>query len=135
MKSIKILAVTVLLLLIKPLFPGEPAKTDQDFFNELGNSFKSGNVKEIARYFANTVDITLPSADDQYSKSQAEIVLKSFFDSHAPNNFKIEHQGASSNGKYMVGTLVTSKGSYKVYVFVKESGGQRTISELKIENP
>jgi hypothetical protein len=35
----------------------------------------------------------------------------------------------------MVGSLVTSKGTFKVYVFVKETGGQKSISELKIETP
>jgi hypothetical protein len=107
----------------------------QDIFNELSNSFRSGNVKEIAKYFAGTVDVTLPSSEDQYSKSQAEIVLKNFFSSHTPSAFAVEHQGASNNGKYMVGMLTTSKGNFKVYVFVKDVGGQKSISELKIETP
>ena len=108
---------------------------DQDLFSELSNSFKLGNVKEIAKYFSNTVDITLPSSEDQYSKSQAEVVLKNFFDGHIPTGFTLEHQGASNNGKYMVGSLTTFKGTFKVYVFVKDIGGQKSISELKIETP
>jgi hypothetical protein len=118
-----------------PASAGPSLDPDQDFFAELGNAFRSGSVKDISKYFAATVDITLPSADDQYSKAQAEVMLKNFFDSHSPSGFKLEHQGASNNGKYMVGTLTTAKGNFKVYVFVKDSGGQRTISELKIENP
>ena len=114
---------------------GKIIATEQEIFVELSNNFKSGNVREIAKYFANTVDVTLPSSEDQYSKSQAEIVLKNFFSEHNPSNFTLEHQGASNNGKYMVGTLTTSKGTFKVYVFVKDVGGQKSISEIKIETP
>jgi hypothetical protein len=136
MKSIRLYAFLLFSLVALNGFSATAsADPDQDFFSELGNAFRSGSVKDISKYFAATVDITLPSADDQYSKAQAEVMLKNFFDSHSPNGFKLEHQGASSNGKYMVGSLTTSKGTFKVYVFVKDSGGQRTISELKIENP
>lgn len=134
MKKIHVLVITTLLFL-DSTFSKTNLRTDQDLFSELSNNFKTGNVKEIAKYFANTVDITLPSSEDQYSRSQAEIVLKNFFEGHAPSAFTLEHQGASNNGKYMVGSLTTSKGTFKVYVFVKDIGGQKSISELKIETP
>ncbi len=108
---------------------------EQEIFSELSNNFKSANAKEIAKYFANTVDVTLPSSEDQYSKSQAEMVLKNFFSQHPPTGFILEHQGASNNGKYMVGKLATSKGTFKVYLFLKDIGGVNSISELKIETP
>lgn len=133
MKKLQLFVIIAIALIgsaFKPL-----AGPDQDLFNELSNSFKQGNVKEIAKYFANTVDVTLPNSEDQYSKSQAEIVLKNFFTQHSPSSFNLEHQGASNNGKYMVGSLVTGKGTFKVYVFVKDIGGQKSISELKIETP
>ena len=125
----------VLLLCVFSTVSGhtDPSKTEQEIFTELASSFRSGNVKEIAKYFGASVDVVLPSSDDQYSKSQAEIVLKNFFDSNTPTAFNIEHQGAGGNGKYMVGKLSTSRGNFKVYVFIKDSGGQKTISELKIE--
>jgi hypothetical protein len=134
MKKILILIVTSLVF-TNSNYSKTILRTDQDLFTELSNNFKTGNVKEIAKYFANTVDITLPSSEDQYSRSQAEIVLKNFFEGHSPSAFTLEHQGASNNGKYMVGSLVTSKGTFKVYVFVKDIGGQKSISELKIETP
>ncbi|MFZ4772138.1 MAG: DUF4783 domain-containing protein, partial [Ferruginibacter sp.] len=98
----------------------KPQITLQEIFGELSNSFKAGNTKEIAKYFAASVDITLPNSEDQYSRSQAEIVLKNFFSGHVPSGFNIEHKGASNNGKYIVGTLITNKGAFKVYVFVKD---------------
>jgi len=133
MKKLGILFIFNLLITYAAL--ASSIEPEQEIFSELSNHFKSGNVKEIAKYFANSVDITLPSSEDQYSKSQAEIVLKNFFNSHTPTGFTIEHQGASNNGKYMVGSLSTNKGVYKVYVFVKDNGGQKNISELKIETP
>jgi len=133
MKRLQVFVIFSLVFIITSF--GNIISTEQEIFAELSNNFKSGNVKDIAKYFANTVDITLPSSEDQYSKSQAEIVLKNFFTEHNPTNFTLEHQGASNNGKYMVGTLVTNKGTFKVYVFVKDVGGLKSISEIKIETP
>lgn len=133
MKKLQVFVILSIAILSSAFKPW--AGPEQDLFNELSNNFKQGNVKEIAKYFANTVDVTLPNSEDQYSKSQAEIVLKNFFTQHPPSSFNLEHQGASNNGKYMVGSLVTGKGTFKVYVFVKDIGGQKSISELKIETP
>ena len=133
MKKLHVFVIS--LFLINFSFGKSIIATEQELFTELSNNFKSGNVKEIAKYFAITIYITLPTSEDQYSKSQAEIVLKNFFEGHSPSAFTLEHQGASNNGKYMVGSLVTSKGTFKVYVFVKDIGGKKSISELKIETP
>lgn len=133
MKKLQVIVILILCLINSSF--GKVINPNQDIFTELSNNFKVGNVKEIAKYFATTIDVTLPASEDQYSKAQAEIVLKNFFDSHSAAGFTLEHQGASNNGKYMVGSLVTSKGTFKVYVFVKEIGGKKSISELKIETP
>ena len=51
-------------------------------FTEIVNAIKSGNAKEVAKYFDTTVEITLPGISSSYSKAQAEPVLRDFFNSN-----------------------------------------------------
>jgi hypothetical protein len=91
--------------------------------------FKTGNVPVISAYFSQNVDISLLDKENLYSKSQAEQVLKTFFSEHKPSNFVINHEGQSSNAKYFIGTLSTSKGSYRITINTKSN----LISRLTIE--
>ena len=54
--------------------------------DEIINALKTGNANEIAKYFDNTVEITLPEKSNSYSKSQAEVVLRDFFNNSPVKN-------------------------------------------------
>jgi len=43
-------------------------------------AIKAGNSKELAKYFGPTVEIILPGSDGAFSKAQAEMIMKDFFD-------------------------------------------------------
>ncbi|HLF46791.1 MAG TPA: DUF4783 domain-containing protein, partial [Chitinophagaceae bacterium] len=53
--------------------------TAQSGIDEVISALKSGNAAGLAKYFDNYVDITMPEKSNNYSKSQAEIILKDFF--------------------------------------------------------
>ncbi|NTW26170.1 MAG: DUF4783 domain-containing protein, partial [Lentimicrobium sp.] len=42
-------------------------------------AIKSANAKELSTYFNNPVDLTTPGNEGTYSKAQAEMIVKSFF--------------------------------------------------------
>ena len=46
--------------------------------DEVVTAMKNGDAAQIARFFDNTVEITMPDKSNNYSKNQAEIVLKDF---------------------------------------------------------
>ena len=47
--------------------------------DEVITALKSGNAAQLARYFDTRVDISLPNKSDNFSKNQAEMILKDFF--------------------------------------------------------
>jgi Domain of unknown function (DUF4783) len=47
--------------------------------DEVVAALKNGDATAVARHFDNTVEITIPDKSNNYSKSQAEMVLKDFF--------------------------------------------------------
>ncbi len=81
---------------------------------------------QIAKYFDNTVEITLPDKSNSYSKSQGEMVLKDFFANAPVKSFDVLHKGENAGSQYCIGTLVTKNGSYRTTVFMKQKGDRQT---------
>ena len=104
-------------------------------FDNVSNAIKSGDATSLAKYFEGNVEISMKDAQNSYSKSQAEVVLKNFFSSHSPKSFAIAHEGTSPEGsKYFIGNLVTSAGTYRTYVYAKQVGGNFQIQEIRFED-
>ena len=55
--------------------------------NDVVNAIKSGNAAAVAKYFDNTVDITVNGKSTNYSKAQGEVVLRDFFANNAVKSF------------------------------------------------
>ena len=102
--------------------------------DEMVNALKEGNAAEIARYFDNTVEITLPDKSNSYSKSQGEVVLRDFFINNPVKGFNLLHKGENNGSQYCIGNLVTKNGTYRATVFMKLKGGRQILQEIRFEN-
>jgi hypothetical protein len=69
--------------------------------------FREGSSKEIARYFDQTVLLNIEGRNGDYSKNQAEYILRDFFQKYPPVDFHLLHQSA------VLGPSVFYVGSYK----------------------
>ena len=98
------------------------------------SALKAGNSSQIAKYFDNTVEITLPDKSNSYSRSQGEMILKDFFSNTQVKNFEVMHKGENAGSQYCIGTLVTSTGSFRTTVFMKQKGDKQTVQEIRIES-
>lgn len=123
---------TIVLLLIDAVFC---QKAQAQSFDNIANAIKNGNSAELAANFVGNVEITIKSNSGSYSKSQAEMVLKSFFSDNKPNGFSISHQGNSPEGsRYFIGNLTTSSGTFRTYVYAKATGNTLVIQEIRFED-
>ena len=102
--------------------------------DRIGLAIQTGNSKELSKYFDNTVEITIGENEETYSKAQAEMVLKDFFTKNKPASFKLIHNGSSQGSQYGIGTLITDKGSYRTYIYLKQKGESVFIQEIRFEN-
>ncbi len=101
---------------------------------DVTNGLRSGNVTTIAKYFDNTVAITIANNQSIYSKAQAEIVLKDFFTKNQVKEFTVKQGGPSGdNSKYAVGTLTTSNGTYQIYLVMKQKENSYVLREMRFE--
>jgi len=102
--------------------------------DEVVNALKNGDSAQIARFFDNTVEITMPDRSNTYSKNQAEIVLKDFFSTNGVKGFEIIHKGENAGSQYCIGTLVTKNGAFRTTVFMKQKNDKQLLQEIRFEN-
>jgi len=81
-----------------------------------------GNADRLSTYFSELVELNLQEQKDNYSKAQAQFVLKNFFTKFPPTSFEYIHQGSSKKGiQYAIGKYHYRGGSFRVYMLIKES--------------
>ncbi len=96
-------------------------------------ALKTGNAKELTKYFDTTIELVVANKENVYSKSQAEIILRDFFQQHTPENFILIHEGGKENSRYAIGNLMTNKGMYRIYFLFKGNKDLSLIHQLRIE--
>lgn len=107
----------------------------QDMFSKVGSSIGIGNASEVVKYCYSSVELETPGSKGIFSQSQAEQILRRFFDKHPPAGFELRHQGYSSTGsKFAVGNYTdTGDETFRVSIFAKKNEGIYQIHELRFE--
>jgi hypothetical protein len=128
MKMRTLIKVIIILLISQRVFAS-------DIFEDISNAIRNGESHQLSTYFGNTVDLTILEQENVYSKAQAELVIKDFFEKNRPKSFTILHKGSSpEKTQYAIGNLVTSNGrTFRVSFYIKNTQGKNLLQELRIE--
>jgi hypothetical protein len=103
----------------------------QDIFAPMKDAIKTGNAKEVIKFFNTSVDMNLDGEVAMYSKAQAEFVLRDFFKKHPSSDFSIVHTGSSKGGlQFAIGRYVSNADTFDVVIRVKEVSGSYLIHEI-----
>jgi hypothetical protein len=98
------------------------------------DALKGGKASEIGKYLDENVEITLPDKSNNYSKAQAILILKDFFDNNEVKTFEVKHKGDQNGGQFCVGTLQTKSGNYRTTIFMKTMSGKDFIKTLRFQS-
>ena len=101
--------------------------------DDVVKAIKAGDASQVAKYFDNTVEITLPEKSNSYSKSQSTLVFQNFFASNTVKDFEILHQSDNSGSQYCIGNLKTANGTFRTTIFMKQKGSTEVVQELRFE--
>ena len=93
----------------------------------------ANDAPQLAKYMANEVEITINSKEEVFPKKQAEFVVKEFFMNYPVSNFRIIHEGNSSDTHYAVGEYVSSRGRYDTNIFIKRTAAGFQVEQLRFE--
>ncbi|MFP4557659.1 MAG: DUF4783 domain-containing protein [Bacteroidales bacterium] len=105
----------------------------QDAVEGIASALKDGNSGQLGKYLNRTVELEIIEDENMYSKAQAELMLKDFFSKNEPTDFIVNHQGSKAETSFAIGILVTSKGSFRVSIFMKSENDSMLIHQLRIE--
>ena len=100
---------------------------------EVLTALRTGNANQLAKYFDNRVDISLPNKSDNFSKKQAEMILKDFFASNMVKNFVVKHKGENNGSQFCIGLLQTKNGNFRTKLYMKQKGTQQVVQEIAFQ--
>ena len=97
------------------------------------SALRSGSSSELSKYFDDNVELTLPDKSDSYSKAQAQLIVKDFFNNNGIKGFELKHKGDSPGGHFCIGTLQTNAGNFRTNVFMKMKSGKEVVKEIRFQ--
>lgn len=109
--------------------------SDELNLDAIAKAISGGNADALGQYFDANVEVAVMDKEDTYAKADAVKVVKDFFTKNKPTSFKQVHQGASKgqDSQYCIGNMTSASGSYRVYIYMKVTGGKYTIQELRFD--
>lgn len=102
--------------------------------DEVIGALKDGKANELGKYLDDNVELTLPDKSNNYSKAQAVLVLKDFFENNEVKSFEVKHKGDQNGGQYCVGTLQTKSGNYRTTVFMKVKDSKDYVKAIRFQS-
>ena len=117
------------------LIPPSFGQAGEDISSSIELAIKVGNAKELTKLFSSSIDLNIPGNEGVYSKAQSELILRDFFSKNNPKSYKTLHKGSSKDGaKYTIGNLITDKGTYRAYFYLKQKGDSYIIHEFSLNS-
>jgi hypothetical protein len=106
-----------------------------DVFRQIETAVQNKDAVVIAQMIKGSADITIGDDEGTYTNTQAEFVLKSFFEKNPPKTAKLMHRGTSNNMVYSIGNYTsTNNKNMRLYVLLKQDTGKYYLQELRFEN-
>ena len=128
MKTFKITSIAILMAIPSILF-GQSYKLP----SEVVMALERADAEQLSDYLNATVELTILSQNDVYSKQQATNIIADFFRKNTVTGFQALHSGNKDAASFAIGNLNTTSQTYRVYILIRSVSGQPAIQQLRIE--
>ncbi len=121
------------ILILLGFFTFNQVNAQNNITDDISLGFANSDQQTIAKYIGNKVEINLFDLSGVYSKAQAEMVLKDFFDKYEVQSFQLFNKSNSNGGpsKFAIGNLNTRNGNFRIFFILKELEGAYYIQEMR----
>lgn len=118
------------ILLIAPSI----AMVAPDNLSNISKAISNGDANALSQYFDDKVEVSILDDENLLEKAEAKKTLQGFFTKNKPQSYTQVHDGTSKGegSKYTIGNLKANGKIYRVYVYMKVTGGNYTIQEISI---
>lgn len=105
----------------------------QDVPQNVISAFKNGNADDLTKYTGSKVELIMQSQQSNLNKQQVIVSMKNFFATHRVNDFLVNHQGKREGSSFMIGTLSTAQGKFRVNCFLRKESNAYLIHQIRID--
>ena len=121
----------MLILLFIPVFAFA-----QNGMPQITKALNGGDADALGAYFDESIELSILDEEGIYNKAQALQKVRRFLSQNKVNSFAEVHQGASrsSDSQYVIGNIVTTGGTYRVYLYLNNKDGKMTIQEFRFDS-
>lgn len=95
--------------------------------------FKEADAEKVSSYFEATLEMTLDSNKQMYSKAQAKQVLTGFFRTNKPMAVSERHSGGRGTSRFSQIIFSGNTKKYRATILYKGEGELARISQMTIE--
>ena len=96
-------------------------------------ALRTGNADDLGQFFGDNVEISLLSNKDNYNRTDAIRMMKSFFMKNPPKSYSTVHQGVSKGGfHYAIGEMKATAQAYRFYLLLEDKGGTFVIKRIEV---
>ena len=133
--SIALLATAIhVVLLFGPAASPASAQSRPAEMDRIEKAFGEGDVKALLNTMSSRVAIAVFGASREYSRTQAEYVLKEFFDEYPPVRFAVSRFSETDQGAFVAGRYKSRRGGndIDVYLRLRDQRGKWELREIII---
>lgn len=96
-------------------------------------AFRKGNVQELNGYLGDKVELIIQSRTTPADKQTAGKTLLAFFLNNKVSAFNVNHQGKRDESSFIIGTLTTANGNFRVNCFFRKVNNKYVIHQIRID--
>ncbi len=128
MTSVLSLIISIFFLVQSP----ELKIANPDSIETIIAAIDSGSSSDLAKYFDSSVSLNVNGLQGDYSKNQAELVLKDFFKKNPSMGFNLVFRSENNPSlSSYIGDYQTGQGGFKVFIKVSQQGSDFKIYSLE----
>jgi hypothetical protein len=105
-----------------------------DSFDEIADFLKESDSRNIAAFFAPFIEMNILSEENEYSKAQAELILRDFLLKNKANSVKIVHKlNSNPNYRFAVFSYHGVEKKFRISISMTKEGESFIIKSIRIE--
>lgn len=105
-----------------------------DSFEAIAGYLKGSDSRNIAAFFAPIIEMNILSEENEYSKAQAELILRDFLLKNKPTTLKILHKlNSNPNYRFAVFSVQSIENKFRISISMAKDGDSFYIKVIRIE--
>lgn len=105
----------------------------QDVPGGVAAALKKGSSQELGSYLGDKVNLIIQNRSTDANRQTTVSTMNTFFADNKVSGFEVNHQGQRDDSGFVIGTLTTTNGNFRVNCFLKKIQNKYLIHQIRID--